>query len=441
MARNPKKIGIFEAHERCFIHPFLQILHFDREECTQKRSVSFGRKYICQSPLTPPLILNKQNPFTLFFTVLAILSGWIIFYIAVRFEYRSDIPLHSILLNQHLESGSFPFPPLYYLAIYLISGFSQHADTLNNAGTLVLALAVGAKYRTTTMVLFEEAGRSKMRDQLAAAGGFIMLFSAPFFFDLDRMYLGKLATNVWHNSTTIAVMPFVVAMFYISYRVFTTNNKSPRYFIYIFILGVLSLLIKPSFLFAFIPVFAVMALRVFGWRSKTFHYALACSALLFAAVLIQYYLIYLQGPSGVRYDQEQSGITFAPFAYWKIYSENILLDSLLSVAYPLTACLLFGKNLLRQKYFQFALLLFITALALGILLFETGPRSGHGNLFWQVVMCNYLLFICTLKFHLEKIHILGVRNFRVVLLSLIFLAHVGAGMIYILKYYHTGSYH
>ncbi len=68
------------------------------------------------------------------------------------------------------------------------------------------------------------------------------------------MYLGKTVSNVWHNSTIIFLFPFALILFWEEYKIIYKKgycNKGK--ILLVFILVVLNALIKPSFLFVFIP--------------------------------------------------------------------------------------------------------------------------------------------------------------------------------------------
>ena len=229
-------------------------------------------------------------------------------------------------------------------------------------------------------------------------------------------------------------------MFYTSYKIWTTEATAKKNFGIVLLMGILPLLVKPSFLFAFTPVFSALAVSTFGGRSKNFRCALTCALILFLGIFVHCYMRYLRDPSKISFNKNQSGIAIAPFAFWNIYSRDISLDIPPSIAYPLMACVLFGKELFRKKYFWYSLLLFVVACPIGILITETVERSDNGNLFWQVIICNYLMFLCTLKFHLGNVSSFRFRLYKVTTFTILFLSHIVCGYLYICKYFYTASY-
>lgn len=85
------------------------------------------------------------------------------------------------------------------------------------------------------------------------------------FFFLKKMYLGRTPSVVWHNSTIIAVFPFAILLFWRQLRLFDSKDTSlfNKDVLIVILLVVLNILIKPSFIFVFIPVTAVLILRDF----------------------------------------------------------------------------------------------------------------------------------------------------------------------------------
>lgn len=378
------------------------------------------------------------------FFLFAFFCGFSIFFSIIKFQIPTDIQVHSRILVEFYSVGTFPIPPLYYLCIFLVSGFCADAYYLTWAAVPVLSLAVAYKFKYSYDV-FGYLFSSEPNPKLQIEGlilVFALLFSAPVFYDVwtNNMYLGRLATTVWHNSTTILAMPFIILLFYESLKWLRSTQIFTKQILVLIFLGIINILIKPSFLFAFVPVFPFTMLLVERRLSKRFWMAVLISGILFLGILAEYYVIYQLELFNIVYKGDKGGIIIAPFLFWKIYSKNILLDSLVSLSLPIAYCLFYPKDLLRNIALQYSILLFLSGLFIGVALAESGGRISHGNLFWQVIMTNYILFLVIISSLYGKIKLSGYNDWRNGVLLLIFAAHVGSGFLYLFKIFYMGSY-
>src|SRR5690606_31440131 len=122
---------------------------------------------------------------------------------------------------------------------------------------LILSLFVVWKFLLAQKYLMESIPKSHM--VLVS----LLLLGLMFYFpvyvpgiDGSKLYLGKFTPTIWHNSTTIFAFAFSVLMFLKSIKyVEDPNNKS---LLVLFLLGMLVLISKPSFLFVFIPCFPIV---------------------------------------------------------------------------------------------------------------------------------------------------------------------------------------
>jgi hypothetical protein len=377
------------------------------------------------------ILWNKYFPYILLLT--SFMVGWLFFGLVIRWGIHTDIQTHSRIVILFINQGSFPIPPLYYASIYLLSGLSTSVYTINKAAILVLSFALSMKFWATYQCAKYLDNNQNKRLILLSFISFTLLFIAPIFYDLTTrwFYLGRLGITIWHNSTTIAVMPFVVWLFYYSLKYLDDSDSTPQKYIFIIlIMGIFNLLIKPSFLFAFIPIFPLMVLFREGFSTK-FWISVSISIFLFSMILLQYYMIYHTQLMSVVYQNDQRGVGIALFKVWNMYSKNKVIDFLVSLLFPILCGLLFFKKSLYNVSIQYASLLFGFSLMLGILLVENGQRMAHGNFFWQIYMSNYLLFFVFSVFLFHQIRILGFRHYKIILLSFVWFLHLLSGVLYL----------
>jgi hypothetical protein len=363
-------------------------------------------------------------------------------------DINTDIRGHSELIKSFIETHSLPANFLYYLLVYSFSGFSLDIERLYFVSLLLLTLAVVFKYyfsyRLATVAVFNDFhSLDNSKYIIVFLVLTLLLIIHPIITPLDTkngmFYLGKASINIWHNSTTILVMPFILLMFFFSYQFLI--NPHIKNLILLLLFGILTAIVKPSFIFCFLIVFPFFLL--FKYKlSGSFFLALLFLFILMIIIGLEYYSIFRLNSYGeVFYNSTSDGIRIAPFQAWAHYSENIPIDLLSSIAFPLFFSVIYFKNLKNILLLQYTWSLFIVALVIGILFIEDGPRMWHLNFFWQVPMTNYLLFLFTSITYLKILFQKSFLNIVDYVLIIIWISHVISGLIYLRKFLFLLDYH
>ncbi len=205
-----------------------------------------------------------------------LISIIIVFFLSYYFfnfiwdNLKTDLTIHASFVQEiHDGIRAYPANFLYYLTINLLSFFNP--SNLKFATIVTLSLALLFKFLITKNILRELLPFTKEKDIVINLIAFSLLIiiglpTFPFIFS-NFLYIGSYSANVWHNSTTIFAMPFVLLLFWQSYKQIL-EYKFVRLF-YILLLIILNILIKPSFLFAIIVVYPLLLLLVFKF-SKSF---------------------------------------------------------------------------------------------------------------------------------------------------------------------------
>lgn len=240
-------------------------------------------------------IMNKN---LLQFSLLGIaiyLISFTIFFFIIRNNIISDIQEHVEILVAKLKIDSFLIPPLYYAFLYLCSGFSTSTFVLNHTAVFILATAVTLKFYISYSLLKNIAPQVK-NDTYSLLFCFSLLFLAPIFFPIEdnRMLLGRIGLTIWHNSTLIFVLPFAVWLFGESILFLQSKEVKSRQIAFIIFLGLLNILIKPSFIFIFLPSFFILGIIYHQTKQKLIA-IIAITFLLGLALLLEYYIIYEVG--------------------------------------------------------------------------------------------------------------------------------------------------
>jgi hypothetical protein len=356
----------------------------------------------------------------------------------------TDIQTHTRHLLACVDQRIVPTPPLYFTMLFILGGFSFNIALLNQIAIYLLSVFVCLKFFTTYYVVSDRLEAQSEQSSFKLLLGVVilcLLFVAPIYYELGgRMYLGRLGINVWHNSTTIVAMPFVILLFRESLKFIENEHISKRNIIYIFLLAFIQILIKPSFLFAYAPTFPLMLLFKDGIRHPKFWWSVGIVASICVFIFVEYYVIYQLDTFGKVYKQSKSGLEIKPFKVWSHYSKNIWLDATVSIFFPLIFTLLTIKDLKHNTSLQFAIVLFIFAILVAILIVERGNRALHGNLFWQVIMTNYLLFLVCIISVFKKMKKWARWNVKSILLTVAFMCHTISGVLYVHKILIARSY-
>lgn len=362
----------------------------------------------------------------------------------------TDIPTHiQQVVKINSKENTYPSNFGFYITINLLTFISSNLKYLNIVTILVLSCAVFLKFQITLEFLRRYIKKSVNENGLILIAVFLLFCFAiidPFTILLTgelKMYVGKIVSNVWHNSTIIAVMPFSIALFWMQIRVFENG-----YFTSIFqtvlmcVLILLNVIIKPAFLIVYIPItfiFLLMNLKTTNLLTK--NTVLLFSPLLLATFLIlgQSYLIYYLGLGSIS--NESSAVSFSyPFEIMGLSLPKwyIPISLFFSLLFPLIS-ILFYKEILNFIPFKYAIYLTLFGFLFGAFFKETGPRMLHGNLMWQNIICCYLLFMTSVAFLMKKTENFKTMTRKNKILWSVFLMHCFSGIIYIVKFIFVGN--
>lgn len=227
----------------------------------------------------------------------------------------------------------------------------------------------------------------------------IFAFSLPSIVIFKGLYYKfNFPPNIWHNSTTIFVMPFVVLLFWISSKQLKDFNQ--KRLLIILVLIVLNALVKPSFLFVYFLAYPILLFRNYLF-SKLFWINLIPIFVAFFLIIIEYYLIYLGPKTG-----DNTSVAISLFYLYNntnvelnwFYIVLIFISTIISSFLFPIVLLLKNRQLLKVEMIQFAVLCVFFGLIISNTFYETGGRAMHGNFSWQNFMCSFLLFfVCVLQ--------------------------------------------
>jgi hypothetical protein len=371
----------------------------------------------------------------------AVLSGWFaghLVHTAVINRFQGDFLQHMQFAASGMRGDPVPGNFLLYLLLAIFSGFTPEPGRMLSALVVVIAAATAAKAWLSVIFVSAESRRAQLRRApvfgLVAAALCLFTFSPP----VANIYLGQIPPNVWHNSTTMLLMPFAIGMFWSSLQFLRTGSAAMLWLT--LGLGAVNVAAKASFIFCFLVVFPLAVLVVRRNRRDVLWGWLTTAGV--AVVLgLQYFYVYVAqlGSEDAESAATRDGVALHPFRVMAEFSDNIPLSVLVSYAFPIAALLAGGVALRRNAAVRYAGALAFVGLAVMILLKETGPRELHGNFFWQAFVTNYLLFLALVAAAVPWLR--GTRfGWRQGIVVFAFLVHLVAGVLYLHTFFATGRF-
>ncbi|AFL85088.1 hypothetical protein Belba_2535 [Belliella baltica DSM 15883] len=278
-----------------------------------------------------------------YFAFIILCFSLFFFSYAFKFLLSSDFKAHIFLYQDALEKSQILIPPLYYWTVHLFDYVFYFKYEFILSAIVIMSISNVTKYYITKHYLSTE----EQNGSIALISFGLVLFMplvAPFG-EGDFWYLGKFTPNIWHNSTTIFAFPF--SLFLYIYSVKWLKNPKKSTYLYMLLFGLLTLLAKPSFLFAFIPAFPLFALIVEKKVAKKTIQSSLLSLMLFGLILMQKLILYdLESLKHQFYSLAgRTEIGIAPFKVFLYYSENVGWDILSSFLYLGIIGILFWREI------------------------------------------------------------------------------------------------
>ena len=256
------------------------------------------------------------------------LIGGPLIYMGLFHVIRSDHDLHLGLLQRAIETGNWPVHFLFPRLVYALSGFSHDYAQLGRAALVLLTACLVAKGCLTYAILVRNARQWPTvcdstvprwsRETLLFLVTTALMLAAPIVrpWRINRIYLGQISPNLWHNPTSLVCWPLAILLFFAANRFLST--RSLRTLAAIAGLALLSVLAKPNYFLAFAPVFGLLSLRRLGLSRL---WMLSQAAMVPAVAVLYWQLTAsFNGPGAMRPDR---AIVWMPLAGWHFHSSSI----------------------------------------------------------------------------------------------------------------------
>lgn len=355
---------------------------------------------------------------------------------------------HVININQGVKD----YPPnfLFYFIANLLSFFTSNRFFLYVVLILILSVSTIFKYIITKKIVndfifADSLFKRKFVILISFICFFIYAIPDPYlFFFHKKMYLGKIVPVVWHNSTSILLFPFALLLFWKQLQLIIGKHKNTtKNIITLVFLIFLNVIIKPSFIFVFIPATFLIFVQSFLIKKIKFRELFfQISPLLFGLLLIilSSSLIYLFQYGSFQSESSSIGINLF-FTYKLFYPLVYFPVALLFSLFLPIISIFFYTNILKFKPFSYAFILLFISILISVVFVESGPRLYHMNFLWQNIFSSYLLFLTNLIFLFNNYYKNIKFDYKFIILLILMFCHFIAGFLYLFKYLLLENYY
>lgn len=379
-----------------------------------------------------PVTVQNMSRISIFlFFLICCLSA---FYFRLIF-FTGDIHHHYNFVLKYLSGeGSLPANFLYY---YIVSLFTfDTTQSVSYASIILLALSIGFKFLTICWFL-EFKNSYPINHYYLIFLSILLLFITPLYIPqltLGRFYLGSFTPTVWHNSTTIFLLPFAILLFILTIK--QLNSFSWNKFFIIIGLVIINAAIKPSYLFVYVGALPFILLFTKYCNLKAVLKQLLPAVIAMLIIIFQKELIY-------ETESVYSGNASVVLAPFKVYNAwhgfslckllvFFLISLITSVLFPLFVLIKKGikRNDLTAIYTWVS---YFGAILIFILFAETGERWAHGNFFWQIVPSTFILFLVAVKKSLPELSFPNKSFKDLNLFHVLLFLHILFGIVYAVR--------
>ena len=299
---------------------------------------------------------------------------------------QSDLPDHFSIINDYINSKQYIPHPVFHMSVYYLSLITgMH---IADVTPIVLTCSVILTLFVAQKLLAEKSNPLVL--VIAASTIFVTAIYLPFF----SISVETFSPNKWHNPTMLFLKPIALVTFYFFVRSLDLSDKKNRiYLITSSSLLLLSTATKPSFVIVFLP--AVFLYVLLFRRGEYRRYP---ALLLFAVPSVmmlayQYFRTY-QGSDTASYFHDK--IIFSFFGVMKLYSPNIIISTLLLLAFPLAVLIVSRNRIARNPYLILAWMTTLVAFLQAALLAEQ-KKFDQGAFGIGYVISLFLLYFFSVK--------------------------------------------
>lgn len=220
------------------------------------------------------------------------------------------------------------------------------------------------------------------------------------------LYFGFIGPNPYHSPTLLLLRPLALMLFLLAMRLFNATQPTMRQQVLmgvaLVLLTVMGTQSKPNYTVAIVPALWVYA-GYYLLRRRRVNWILLVVAMSLPAALLIYNQFFNLSTS-------RGGVTFEPFFVMSQISYNMVLQFLLSIAFPAAVYVLHWRKAIQHDALNVAWLAFGAACGTLYILSEGGYWQ-HLNFYWGPMVAMFILFALSIIFFVrENIDLLRTRD-------------------------------
>ena len=325
--------------------------------------------------------------------IINFLSLGLLFIVSYQFFYMqamdymaSDTRGHIGIIKLYMDGSYFLPHPLWHLGAYYMS---KLLGVDLNIGASVLTAFLITIYAIIIYKVSQSLDESNDNEAKWFLITFISLTIGPFFIKSfsPYIYIGPGSPSVWHNVTILVVQPFALLSVFFTIKFFTSRRFN--YFILAFLVTIISIFAKPSYIMIFLPSLVIFVLlkKYFDKR----HLQFAFAVILFSIAVLAYQFINQFSGEG-----NSESIIFDFLGVWSLYTPNVAVSILLAIGLPLLITLFNYQIVKENEYIKFTWLLVLFSMILFSCFAQDGRHYSDGNFGWSWNISLSLIYIFTI---------------------------------------------
>lgn len=336
-----------------------------------------------------------------FVVVLSAVFWWVYSYAA--YDPISDFTGHLRFIRQIDQEGLGAVPHfLYHLLVLGFSDLFPSVDLLTIAGHIIIGanIITGITIYIALTTWFKEYIPQGVLGFLSLC---LMLITPIILWtQYWPAMIGYIHPTIYHNPTQNILKVFVIPISLIALRSINPKPyKSQQERIALIVLSIVLIVLmslsKPNYTIILLPT-----LGLYGLYRLANKQALDWGLLIFGIGLPAVGVLGAQFLGTYTSDESVIALGFMNVIKLYITPPRIVLQYLLSIAFPLVVYLFHRKSASQDTYLNFSWIAFLIGSFYLYFIHETGIREQHGNFFWSAYIGLFVLMFATVAFLLKE---------------------------------------
>ncbi len=364
-------------------------------------------------------------------STLVIFGGNLLFTVTRQNEISKDFSLYATIINQMKSHATITTPHFIYPLLVAIASemFPQFSYTLLGAGLVLFFQLILAHVLLKCLKEFLPDYTPALVPVILTLAIMIIAPINLFTLPAHNLYFGYIGITVYHNPPIAICRPLALLHFLMFSKGVSDRTASIRHLVWCGITMVIATLMKPNYALVMVPsavVFAGMSMLRKDVRTLRFIvFGTLIPALL---ILVGQFLFTYIAPN---VEMGESHIIFAPLLIYGDRSHYILIKFALSILFPLSVLIVFGRQAFKDRYVTIALWIFVAGAIQSYEFAESGTRMYYGNFLWSAQLGLFLWFIASIRYTVQSFtreRSLVRWSWKSIVLFAVFSLHVMSGI-------------